>query len=392
LIVAPASVIVACSNTWNSPVQVGDHQIARQFLKRGARVAFISTPISPFHLGTRFTDELRTRFRNYRSGGTHECDGKLWDYVPGSLVVPHRYGPLSRMPIQRNWYRAAFPDLVRKLQENGFGEVDLLYFRNPIFGFFNQAIRHRRSVYRMADYDAGFSFYTSSTATLERELAQSVDIVAYTAKSLREYVAGHSPRRMLYLPNGVNYAQFASPVAAPKEYSFIPRPIAVYVGSMESWFDFELVARSARALPHVSFVFIGPDDLAQGKLRKIRNIFLLGRRPHAVLPGYLQHAQLGLIPFNRNANSALVDNINPLKLYEYLAAGLPVVSVKWREIESLNSPAFLADDASGFIELIQRALATPPDPGTLQRAALNEDWGTRVDCLLSALEDVGRMA
>jgi glycosyltransferase involved in cell wall biosynthesis len=383
------SVIVGCSTPWTSPIQVGDHQIVRQLLRRGTRVAFLSTPISPLHLATRPTDELKARFRNYLSGGKQECDGQLWDYVPGALVVPHRHGILSWIELQRNWYRTTFPDLLRKLHQHGFGEVDLLYFRNPIFGFLTRFIRHRYSVFRIADYDAGFSFYTRSTATLERELAQSVDVVAYTARSLQNYVTGHSPQRLLYMPNGVNYEQFATPMPAPKDYSLIPKPIAVYVGSMESWFDFDLIAQCARALPHVSFVLIGPDDLARQKLGQIPNVFLLGRRHHAHLPGYLQHAQVGLIPFDRDANPDLVDNINPLKLYEYLAAGLPVVSVKWREIELLKSPALLAEGTSEFIRLIESVLSTPPDATKLRRVALNEDWSARVDGLLSALERVG---
>ena len=88
---------------------------------------------------------------------------------------------------------------------------------------------------------------------------------------------------------------------------------------MAEWFDTALLAATARALPQVSFVIIGPGSTRLTELADFRNVYLLGTRPYAVIPAYYQHAAVGLIPFTRAGHAAFVDSINPLKLYEYTA-------------------------------------------------------------------------
>jgi glycosyltransferase involved in cell wall biosynthesis len=215
-------------------------------------------------------------------------------------------------------------------------------------------------------------------------------VVLYPARSLAGYVEGLGPRRALHFPNGVDFGHFAGGSRhLPPEYRAIPAPRVVYVGAMEAWFDYELLAQAARALPHASFVLIGPDANARRRLAPEPNVHLLGPRPHGELPRYLHNAQVGIIPFDADGHPELVHGINPLKLYEYMACGLPVVATAWRELHELGSPARLCGSRAEFVAALRDAIAAGGDPTTFVRYAARMDWGRRVRELVEGL-GVGR--
>ncbi len=111
---------------------------------------------------------------------------------------------------------------------------------------------------------------------------------------------------------------------------------------MHDWFDADLVNALTDELPEVDFVLIGPEKEIRPKLQARKILHLLGRRPFEALSSYLHHADVGIIPFNRTKHPNLVNAINPLKLYEYTACGLPVVATRWDELEQIHPPATYA--------------------------------------------------
>jgi glycosyltransferase involved in cell wall biosynthesis len=378
---------MACANYWRSPFQVGSHHLARGFVKAGWDVAFVSDPISPFHLFEGLSPELKERFRAYRQGGVTDLDGRLWAYVPATLVSPHNKPILRSEWVHRHWSSLSRPDVVHMVKAHGFGQVELLYFDSVNQNFWLNAVGHQRSVFRVADSNIGFRKFTPAMRGLQQELARSVDAVVYSAENLRGLVEQLHPRRSLHLPNGVDFEHFARPLpGSPDDLAGIPRPIAVYVGAMEAWFDFRLIDSAVAALPDVSFVLIGPDRRARRLLRPAPNLHLLGRRPHLQLPRYLHQADVGLIPFDVAGHPELVHNVNPLKLYEYLAAGLPVVATEWSELTHLASPAELTVTPDEFIKAIRKAVTVRPDRTPLQRFAANAEWSERVADLSRFLE------
>ena len=119
-------------------------------------------------------------------------------------------------------------------------------------------VEHRHSVARVADNFAGFSRVTPAARALQAEMLRRVDLVAYTASTLEVGLRQQTSKPLLHLPNGVRFDFFQSAARGlPPAYQKLPHPIAVYVGAMEEWFDFDLVNRAARALPQMSFVMIG---------------------------------------------------------------------------------------------------------------------------------------
>ena len=85
----PKRLLMASANYWRSPFQVGSHHLARGFVRAGWEVAFVSDPISPWHLFGGQLKDLRERYELYRGNGVTDCDGHLWAYVPGALLTPH---------------------------------------------------------------------------------------------------------------------------------------------------------------------------------------------------------------------------------------------------------------------------------------------------------------
>lgn len=378
--------LMACAQYWTSPFQVGSHHLARGFTAAGCDVAFVSDPISPVHLLQGVTRELRERWAIHQSRGIRDLAGQLWAYVPAAPLTPHNYPLLSTEWVQRHWSRLTVPNILKIARWAGFPEVDFLYLDSISQAFWLDAIPHRRSVLRIADRTTAFEKSTPASARLEREVARRVDLVAYTALSLKGYVESMGPRAAMHLPNGVDVAHFAgSDRTPPPELAALPRPLAAYVGAMEAWFDFELIQAAAEQLPHISFVLIGPDHLARQRLRPRPNLHLLGRRSYGDLPAYLQHADVGLIPFDVAGHADLVQTIHPLKLYEYVASGLPVVAMEWEELRALGSPAALCTTREGFIAAIEASVRMPRDRNAYRRFTEPADWGARVAALLARL-------
>lgn len=356
-------ILMACGNYWTSPFQVGSHHIARGFVQQGWEVCFISDPISPLHLLAGVTPELKERYRIHSMGGFYDNsfgDGfknLLWTYIPLALFTPHNKPILKSGYIHNNWHKFTCPNVIKKVSAQGFGEIDLLYIDSVVQGFWLDEIKYKKAVFRVADKITGFSKSTDAVRGLERKIAQKADVVAYTAHSLKDYVCEMEPKKTMHLPNGVNFEHFYyGSRTMPEDMKNIPKPIAIYVGAMDDWFDYELVNVAATELPKVSFVLIGPDKMARDRLRPLPNIYLLGRKNYADLPQYLYNADVGIIPFDVKNHKDLVNCINPLKLYEYMACGLPVVSVEWDELKFLNSPAKLCASYDDFINSIKGIL------------------------------------
>ena len=208
---------------------------------------------------------------------------------------------------------------------------------------------------------------------MEAELAARADLILAASPTIAaRFPAG----RTHVLTHGVDLALFTTPV--PPAADLPQGKVAGYYGTLASWLDYDLIARTARRLPDWRFVFIGPlaPDVAASDIALLRgepNIELLGPRPHGELPGYSQHWTAGLIPFRDNAQ---IRASNPLKLREYLAAGRPVVATPFPALEPYAEHVAVATTEEGFAKALQ---ATLTDSATAARQArvAGESWQAR---------------
>jgi GT2 family glycosyltransferase len=197
----------------------------------------------------------------------------------------------------------------------------------------------------------------------------------------------------VYLPNGVDVALFdamADTAAIPERIArsrAAGRPVAGYVGALARWVDGDLLRALAAARPDWDFVLIGePLDESLSSLEEwpLSNLAFLGRRPHTAMPAVLHSFDVGLIPFRLGPEGF---HSSPMKLYEYLAAGLPVIATRIPECEGMPEVS-TASDAREFSSLLDRALDLRGSPSFRARAvarARDHDWSDRVSVALEIL-------
>ena len=382
----PKKLLVAAANHWTSPFQVGSHELTRQFLKDGWQVGFISDPVSLLHLFNINNKPVSERFRINRTGGEFYNNQQLWAYVPFAVFSPQNFPGLRSKFLYRNWNRLTIPNVIKKITETGFDNVDLIYCDSILSSYLLEEINFKKSVFRIADNSAGFNKYSKNSSFFETRLAETTDLVVYSAKNLEEYVSRFNTKQTLYLPNGVDFEHFfKGPKELPTEFLSIPSPRVVYIGSMDYWFDVELINYAAEKLKNVSFVLIGNSNQIKNKVSKVSNLYLLGFKPYNEIPRYLHNSDAGIIPFKTKEYTELINSINPLKLYQYMACRLPVIASRWKELENLNSPALLYNSAEELTEKLSIALEQQQDKNALIEYAKKQDWKERYLMLTKTL-------
>lgn len=216
---------------------------------------------------------------------------------------------------------------------------------------------HALVIYDCVDEHSGFD-PSPHNALNETRLMEKADVILVTSRTLIKSKRAFSDH-FYYLPNGVNLRFFQGEFPEPKDLERIPHPRIGFVGALSRWVDVDLIRELALGKPEWSFVLIGPHYVDKTPL-SLPNVYFLGTKPYDELPGYYRHLDVGLIPFK--TDDILAFNSNPIKAYEYLAAGLPVVSTDIPEIRPLSHIVKIAD-RQGFQSAIQDALITSGAPG-----------------------------
>jgi glycosyltransferase involved in cell wall biosynthesis len=232
-----------------------------------------------------------------------------------------------------------------------------------------------RVIYDCMDHIAGFT--TESRNDDERQLMASADLVIVTSAVLEREARKHA-KNVVVIRNGCDYEHFAKTPRAGG-----PRKVVGYYGAISDWFDVPLVAQLARRRPEWDFLIIGStygaDILPFGELP---NVTLPGEKPYAELPEWLGVMDVCIIPFKR---IPLTEATNPVKVYEMLAAGKPVVSVPIPEVAALAPLVRLASDAAEFEREIEEALRADDDAEARRAFAREQTWEKRFEELLPIL-------
>jgi hypothetical protein len=203
----------------------------------------------------------------------------------------------------------------------------------------------------------------------------------------------HNPCTFL-VPNGVDLPGYERHLArgapVPPELAAIPRPRLGVIGLIGPKLDFDLLQAVARARPDWSFVFLGAvsaGGAARGwpKLAAQPNVFYLGQVPAARVPEYVCGFDVGLLPYIRTGHLPYSD---PLRLYDYLAAGIPMASVDQPWLDGYRSAVHTGSGPGPFVEAIEAALTDTNAErvaGRRQLAALCS-WDRRVAVISELIE------
>jgi glycosyltransferase involved in cell wall biosynthesis len=250
---------------------------------------------------------------------------------------------------------------------------------NPVAGALAGRLGEDRIIYYCVDEYTEFAGVDKSgLAAIERDLLSKADLTIVSAQRLFD---SKSPltRRTVLVRHGVDFEHFRKSLAPettiPAEIAALPRPIIGFFGLIADWVDVELMAKIARRHSTGTLVLLGKATTDISALTALANVRWLGRREYSELPAFCKGFDVALNPFRLNE---LTLNANPLKVREYLAAGLPVVSTDLPEVAVLRH-CRTATTHDEFLAAVDAALAKPGPQEEISDSVRHEGWSARLD-------------
>ena len=317
--------------------------------------------------------------------GPRRVEADLW--VASPLVLPLPHSPWASA-LNRRLLRWTVGRLCRRLGMERFQVWTFL----PTAGDHARALGGRPLVYYCVDDWAHSPNHDGArVAEAEARLCQAADVVFATSQLLVAEKRRWN-RRTHHAPHGVDHAHFARaldpalPIAA--EVAQLRRPVLSVVGLLDWRIDTTLLAALADRRPDWSLALVGPALTDLGALAARPNVHLLGRVPYARLPAVLKGCAVGLVPF-------VVDDytrhIEPVKLREYLSAGLPVVATALPEVAAIDASCRTVRGVDDLVAAVEAALRDcGPEARTRRSMAMaSQTWEARVEALGAHLMRLG---
>lgn len=272
------------------------------------------------------------------------------------------------------------------LEKVGLEDPVILWITYPHHVRYVGKYKEKLVVFDALDEPTGeFAFWANDVDNM----AGKADIIFTTAKKMYDYhIEKHNNVHMC--PNGADYEHFkiAQKISSskPKDMPKNDRPTIGYFGAIASWIDWELITYISSQNKHFNFVMIGP---LYDKFRdpvKAPNIYYLGRKDYAQLPNYLQWFDACIIPFKV---TPMIEGCNPIKIYEYLSAGKPVVTTNMPEVVTLGG-AYIGKSKEEFNQKIHQALLEKNNIDKVNQRielAKNNSWNHRAAVALDKIEE-----
>ncbi len=377
--------IVCFAKDWTEDPTSNNHVM--RLLAQNNRVLWLNSIAArtPSFSSGRDLGKMARKLRSF-TGGYREVLPNLFVYTPIVLPFPHS---AAAQRVNLRILKTTLAALRRRL---GMGQFQLWTFLPTSVEYLDQ-LGASLLVYYCTDEFSQFSYLDRERILQqERRLLGMADVVFATAHSLVESKARFNPNTHL-ASHGVDHEHFAAalgdatPVA--EELAHLRGPVLGFFGLVQDWIDIDLLAWLAQQRPSWNIVVIGRSLVDMTNLRKLPNVTLVDRRPYAELPRYCKAFSVGLIPFRINE---LTSHVNPIKLREYLSAGLPVVSTDLPEVRHYDGLCRVTSTREAFLEACERAIATdsPQERRKRSEAMRGETWEKKVEALgetvMAALE------
>ena len=377
------NVLILSSDDWGW--KTSKYHLSKR-LARDNQVLFISSigfrspTASREHMG-----RILRKLKSFLRGPVEVPEGL---YVLTPLVIPFQGFP-ARKRLNRWLFRLQIWWASRRL---GFRpDLVLVFSQNwqPYLELFKTRI-----AYYCVDEQSAFSDIDEDWfRETDRQVCEQADVIFCSSKRLYETKRQTYPYTY-YSPHGVEHALFSRAVfdaqlPVPEDVKTIPSPRLLFFGHLSyDWVDTRLIHHIAKAEPGWQIVLVGRYSLHEAEFAERANIHVVGEREFADLPAYCANADVGLIPF---VNSELTRNCNPLKLFEYLSAGLPVVSTDIPEVrQASKQEVFVAGNYDDFVVSCRQAMQsmTPERSIDLSRSMSQFDWDRKVSEIGAVIDGV----
>ncbi len=259
-----------------------------------------------------------------------------------------------------------------------------------------ERLPHRYLVYNRSDKHSEFVEADQEVIRgLEERMLREADLVVYSSHTLMEEDRPIAEGRQLFLDHGVDLDHFdpARHHAEPDDMEHLPRPRVGFFGGLDDYLvDFELIRATAQALPHAHIVLVGDKYCSDEEIERmvaLPNVTWLGFRPYEQIPAYGAAFDVAIMPWQ---NNEWIRRANPIKLKEYLALGLPVVSIDFPELDRYSDIVSVAASQDEFVEMVAAALEDggPGTPSARRAAVADASWDRRAQELMAAVEELGR--
>ncbi|HZO17171.1 MAG TPA: glycosyltransferase [Polyangiaceae bacterium] len=377
--------IICFSKDWAED-PTSNHHVMRE-LAKGNRVLWLNSVATrtPKLSSGRDVGKIFRKLREFARGPKKVAEG-LWVFTPLVLPLPHSRAARA---INKPILQATIWALRKKL---GMDRFQLWTFL-PNVGEYVGELGESLVVYYCVDEWALFSYIDAApTIAAEQELCERADVIFATSEALVERKRALNPQTF-HAPHGVDHELFARALdddtVVPAELARLPHPRLGFYGTIQDWIDYPLLEALASRHPEWSIVLIGSELVDVSALRRYPNVHFLGRKRHAELPAYCKGFDVALIPYTVGERTRYV---NPIKLREYLSAGLPVVSTALPEVSRYAEHCRVAHDIDSFERHIVEVLAqeTPDKRRARSQAMCDESWPQKVVRVSERVEETKR--
>jgi glycosyltransferase involved in cell wall biosynthesis len=342
---------------WNFRTQRPQH-LAKNFSKLGYRVIYISVQFDDVDLSV-------APFKVISSPAAGIFEVRLACSSP----LPNIYNGIEAKTQLRELCQS-LDSLVRKL--NIKGPVAFIQF--PSWLPLALSLSGGLLVHDCLDHIAGFNNVSGYVVDQEHMLIEQADIVVTTSTYLHDFVAKKRANEIIRNAAEVEYfSKMPDKLAIDKT-----KPVVGYFGAISEWFDIELVEFCALRNPDLDFVLIGrvDENIDLRSLPSLPNVKFYGEQPYEVLTSYLYSFDVCIIPFKV---VELIQATNPVKVYEYLSSGKPVVSADIPEVRAMSSYVYIAKDDLEFDSCIRTALSENDEALSVSRInwVRQQSWDAR---------------
>uniref|UniRef100_A9U6I4 Predicted protein n=1 Tax=Physcomitrium patens TaxID=3218 RepID=A9U6I4_PHYPA len=269
-----------------------------------------------------------------------------------------------------------------------FRDADVVFIDQPNFVGIEKKLEGKVKIYRATDLYSQMSEDDSITIAESQVLSRMHGLIGTSMPVLEHLQSLSLNLPGLLMENGVEYSHFNVQSEEPEDMKAIPHPRAIYIGAMDKRLDVDSLIRLASAKPDLSIILIGRDHLNFAeRVSNIKNIYFLGQRSYQHIPYYLNACEIGLLPLSSHESN---HGRSPMKLYEYGAAGLAVVSKKSAEIERRKEEfIFLYDNDTEFIRKISEALVYQKKHRKIIKTMVSKhSWEYKTEELMQFVEQI----
>lgn len=309
-------------------------------------------------------------------------------HVVTPLVIP--FHDIKGVPTFNAWFLARY--IRYQASRLGMSDFQVWTFM-PTMASVISHLKPQKVIYYCVDEWSAFSFLNARLMEeMEGELIRQSDLVITSAEKLYQSKRVLHPKTYL-VSHGVDSEHFgkanSSETTVPNEIMGLPHPVIGFWGLIHEWIDIELIAEVAMQRPCWSFVLIGKNGVDCGVLKKLPNVHILGVRPYDTLPEFAKGFTVAMMPFRINR---LTDSVNPIKLREYLAAGLPVVSTPLREARAYQHVVRFGSTATEFAAALDEAVGMryELDSRVFLDAVADETWVSKVNYISALIDELNK--